>query len=205
MLKRVFTIFILFALNNIYSQEKDTSLIKSNFFLNIGFSYIPLDYIGGPSIGLTLTNKEKPLGITLRSDYLIKIGRGSFYNAFDTITNTPISITQSDKIEVLRFNQLIYIDIEYKLNKKPKCPLIAGLGFGWINTGEIENILLNRYHGYATLSPKLSYRHSWISFELRGNIPIKNNYFKSYYPFQRLVPLEFSMYYRFNPANFTKT
>lgn len=98
------------------------------------------------------------------------------------------------------YKHLIYGDIEYNFYVTRKIPLILGLGYGWIYLGERENFRFNRDFGYAVLSPKLIYKYSWISFEIRGNIPIQREYFQWHYNFERLFPVEVSLIYRFKPG-----
>jgi hypothetical protein len=175
------------------ANDQDELNDKPDFYLNLGLSYIPLmDYAGGSLIGLTFTNPGKSLGFTIRTDYLLSIGRNSY-------TDTSGILRQYEKIEFTEYNNILYLDLEYNLKKTTKLPLIAGLGYGWIYLGERENLRFNRDYGYAVISPKIVYNFSWISFELRGNIPLRNDYFKRHYNFERLFPIEISACYRFKP------
>lgn len=168
---------------------------KYNFYFNIGFSYIPfVDNIAGPLIGLSLSNPKKSLGFFVRTDFLISIG--SKLDVIDTSAGFSIP---TYKYGLLKYNNIVYGDIEYNLSKVTNIPLTIGLGYGWIYLGERENFRFNRDYGYAVLSPKLIYQYSWILFELRGNIQLQKEYFQKYYNYKRLFPIEISLIYRFAP------
>ena len=167
---------------------------KYDYYFNIGVSYIPFDYIGGPLIGLSYQHPTKKLGFNFHTNYLLEIGKETYINQYGNLSS-------GNSIKIINFKNLTYFELEYKLNRHKKLPIKAGLGYGWIYLGERNNIKSNRDHGYAVISPKIMVQYSWLTFQFRGNIPIKNNYFKSYYPFWRLFPGEISLVYRFKPQS----
>jgi hypothetical protein len=175
-------------------HNSDSIPKKNNFHLNLGLSYIPLaDYIGGPLIGISFSNPQKHLGLLVRTDYLLSIGKYSF------VSDTLGTIVQSDNYEIVNYNNLFFCDIEYDFSIKKKTPIIAGLGYGWIyyNQKNISGAYFS--YGYSVLSAKFVYKYSWISFEVRGNIPLNSSYLNKISNYYKLFPIQIGLIYRFAP------
>jgi len=187
----VFTGVFLCLFLTLKAQEKQP---KNKIYLDIGSSYILFDYVGGPCLGLSLINEKYNFGFTVRNDYLIKLGRSYHY---DTIAKAIVY--SGEKIEIQDYNKLLYFDAFMSLEKHIHAPLALGIGYGWINTNYRSNIMFNPEYGYAVLTLKVDYKVSWLTFEVRGNIPIKKDYFYKYYPYDNLMPIELSAFYRFMP------
>ncbi len=189
----IFTGVFLYLLFTLKAQEKEP---KNNLYLDIGCSYILFDYVGGPFLGLSLINEKHDFGFTVRNDFMIKLGRSYYY---DTIAQSVVYVYPGSKIEVQDYYKLLYFDAFMSFKKYIHIPLTLGVGYGWINTNFRSNDMFNPYCGYAVLSLKADYKVSWLTFEVRGNIPIKKDYFHGYYPYDNLMPIELSAFYRFRP------
>ena len=66
--------------------------------------------------------------------------------------------------------------------------------------GKGDNIRLNREHGYSVVSLAVSYSRSWYQLELRGDVPLKSNYFAHYNGgLPKLAPVSLALKYQFRP------
>ena len=190
----IFTSMFLYLFFTLTAQEKEP---KNKLYLDIGTAYLPIDYVGGPSLGLTVINKKYDFGFTIRNDYMIRLERGYTY---DTISTNFFGVNYGgQKIEIHDYYKLFYFDAFINLENYIHTPFSFGVGYGWINTNYQSNTMFNPECGYAVLSVKADYKISWLTLEIRGNIPIKKNYFDSYYPYNNLFPIEISAFYRFRP------
>ena len=167
-----------------YSQSK----VNYKLFFDLGYKTTFFDFnINGPVFGLSLYSPSKKISFNLRNDLLFKIGKPLLINN-----------SRSEKLQIMDFRTQNYIDLDYRFDIK-KHKMFIGAGIGWRYLGDKENIRFNRETGYLTFSPSLKYNIDWFILELRGDIPIKDNYYKKYNGTERLFPIVFALYYRMKP------
>jgi len=153
---------------------------KSNFYIDIGAKYTPIEYLGGPSIGLHYQDCSQKFSFGLRKDFILSIGK------FD-MENSPYQLT--------RFNTYNYIDIFYSV----KSDIKMGTGLGWIYEGGGENLKLNKEYGYPSASVIFQYKVSWFYAEIRGDIPLEKR--RSEIDQGHLFPVSVALIYSFIPGN----
>lgn len=131
----------------------------------------------------------------LRQDIVLSLGRLPDEFPPDTAT-----ISYTRRYGITHLNTQNYLELEYLLNRKKSYQLSAHAGYGWLYVGKGENIRLNRDYGYPVITTAISYARSWYNLELRGDIPIKANYFAHYSGgFERASPVSLALKYRFRP------
>lgn len=184
MKKTIIILALVFVWLNANSQTKETS---TKVFFDIGYKTTALDFnINGPVLGISFSNPQKKFSFSARNDILLAI-------------NKPLTAdgTRGEYVQItdLRVQNYIEVDYRFDLNKNK---LYLGVGTGWRGLGNAENIRFNREYGYSTLSLSTKYTFDWLTFELRGDIPIRNNYFKKYNGTARLFPITIAVFYKFS-------
>lgn len=190
MKKILIGLIILLLSSNFSIGQKGKSNLDLN--LDIGYAWLFSDFVGGPLLGITLTNEKYDCGLSIRNDFLIKLGRNSYVDT----TGTRYYLKS---MAIVEYNTLTYFEGHLGLKRFINVPLSFGLGYGWINTNENDNVKLNPEYGYSVLTIKANYLVSWVMFEIRGNIILQKDYYNRHYPGDRLFPVEIAAFYRFKP------
>ncbi|MFZ5941040.1 MAG: hypothetical protein ACOYXB_10760 [Bacteroidota bacterium] len=123
----------------------------------LGYRYTPLEYLGGPSLGLHYQIGESAFGIGYR------------YEAIGKISRLPYSITQRLNYEILHFYSFNYLTLDYRVSER----FSLETGPGWTYDGWTDNILLNGEFGYSVLTLCLNYKFEWLNIQVRGDIPLE--------------------------------
>jgi hypothetical protein len=196
--KIIFLNFIFLCLIFQNSLAQDSNPKPRDLYVNLGFNYVPIDYIGGPSVGLSLYSPDKKLSFNFRYDMGFSFGRGSVVQTIDTVSY----ITDDNKISLQKYNIRTYIEAEYLLKKFKQHSVYASAGLGWIFPGETLNYLLNEETGYYNLTLATRYKFSWFSIEPRVFIPVfnDNELYKGGSHHPTLFPLSVSLIYKFKPS-----
>lgn len=188
-MKKIIIVFLFFYSTVVFSQTNNY-----NLYLDVGYKTIILDKGCGPVFGLSFYSPDKKISLSLRNDIIFDIGKATYAD-----TN---GINKSEKLEILDYRTQSYFEGEYKFRIKNTL-LFTCLGVGWRYLGDSENFRLNRETGYFTLTPSVKYNIDWFTLELRGDIPLKDKYFKKYNGTERLFPVSFTLIYRFKPKKHT--
>lgn len=155
----------------------------TDLFFNIGLKYVPIDWISGPLLGLSIDKASSKFAYNLRHDILLKIGRSSQSSTSGFVLTS--------------FGTLSYFDIDFKLTEADR--LVTGVG--WIYGRNGENTKFNQENGYAVITLGYKRRVSWINIEIRGDIPIQNQ--TQEILLQHTYPISFALIYKFSPKNST--
>jgi len=177
-------IFCSFIILSSYSQSKN----NYQLFFDLGYKTTFFDFnINGPVLGLSMYSSSKKISLNLRNDLLFKIGK-------------PLLIdnSRSENLQIIDFRTQNYIDFDYRFDIK-KYKIFIGAGIGWRYLGDKENYRFNRETGYLTFSPSVKYSFDWFVTELRGDVPLKDKYYKKYNGTERFFPITFSLFYRIKP------
>ena len=175
MKNQILIILILFFSIEIYGQDK----IK--IYSNLGVKYTPLEYLGGPLVGLSVGKPNGKLMWNFRKDIIFsieKLNYGVNNNLIFNLTN---------------YHTYNYLDVDYKFSSKAS----VFIGGAWIYEGKTHNTVLNSQSGYYAATLGLKYKIDWLTFELRGDIPLEK--YVSYIDQGHLFPVSFALYYKFRP------
>ena len=175
--KWILIIFVLYFFDSKISAQEEGQ--KSFFYLNIGTKYTPIEYLGGPSIGLYFQERSDKFSIGLRKDLIMSVGKSDQSNNFYQLT---------------KYYTYNYLDIFYKFKEKMK----FGAGFGWIYDGKRENIKLNKVYGYASASIVIQYKIAWLFTEIRGDLPLEKS--RPEIDQGHLFPVSIALIYSFIPS-----
>lgn len=197
-IKIVFLSLLFICVFSATSPAQDIKPKPRDLYINLGFNYVPFDYIGGPSLGLSLYSPDKRLAFNFRYDMGLSFGRGSSAQLIDT----TMVVVGDNKISLQQYNVRTFIEAEYLLKKMNRHSVYASAGLGWIFPGETHNYLLNEETGYYNLTLAARYKFSWFSIEPRFFVPVFNG---NKYNLGRslrstLFPLSVSLIYKFKPS-----
>lgn len=190
-------ILLLFVLAHQFSYAQQTATVAPaesyDLHLVAGVKYVP--NLGGFSTGLSLYNPNKALAFTLRNDVLLSIGRPD-----DPIGTPPTLPNQLQPFVITDFHTQTYFEAAYRVLKKKNNVLTVHAGYGWIYNGLHRNILLNAERGYSVLTSAISYKPSWFTLELRGDVPLNASFYtKMNGTTERVFPVSIGIQYRFKP------
>lgn len=172
---------------------------KRNLWLSCGIKYAP--HLGGAVLELSYYSPDKRLGINLRHDILLGIGKESYFLYRPDTTDI---LVQAAHYELTDYHTQEYLEVEYNLIRKNNYRLNAHLGYGWIYAGVGKNFRLNRDYGYGVISTAISYQPAWFTLELRGDIPVRSiDKIRHYWFFKAssVTPVSLALKYKFKPAN----
>lgn len=191
--KAIRTLLLLSCLQFVLSAKaQEHKPLKRDLYLDVGFKYIPIDFIGGPVFGLSYHSPDKKLSFNLRYDVAFSIGKKTQAIVFpDSISYIAID----DHFSLENFQVRTYLESEYLVWQKTHKKLSAGVGLGWIYLGDYSKLILNEESGYYCLSLSLKYKWSWFYIEPRIDVPIKTNSRIHDYNF----PGSIALIYRFKP------
>lgn len=172
-------IIVFLSAVHVSSQSKDDIY---NINLELGIKYTPIEWIGGPLLGLGLESESKKVGVHFRNDIVLSVGQD------------PIQTESTYRL--VRYHTYNYLDIDYKLTNK----LSTGAGIGWIFLVG-ENNRFNSENGYTIATVFLKYNIKWLTFELRGDIPLEQYEEKKVVGPEFLFPVSLGCYYSFSPRH----
>ena len=182
-MKRIIIILGFFICISGYSQQQESY----SLFFSIGYKYTPLEYLGGPSFGLSLYNLDRRISINLRNDIIFSIGKNYNFSGMSDLEFYGIT----------DYHTYNYLDIDYGFKNEK---VIVSCGLGWIYTGRNENIKLNSDYGYLTSTVSVQYKYKWLIAELRGDIPlIKYEKHLNQINHGLLFPVSIAFIYKFSP------
>lgn len=178
-----------------HAQETKPVAASKGYDLNldVGIKYVP--YLGGVSMGLSLYSPHKSLAFNLRNDILLSVGP----------PDIPVGIPQTTPIQlqpfvITHFHTQTYLEAEYRVLQKKNKSLSLQAGYGWIYNGINRNLLLNAQSGYSVFTTAVSFKPSWFTLEVRGDMPLNANYHtKLSGTTDRLFPVAIGIKYRFKP------
>lgn len=186
-MNRLFLVLSLLYASTLLAQDDETNK-KHDVFVGLGIKYIPIDGLSGGVFELSLRNDDKKLSFNLRQDLQISLGQ------------LPYDSVGYRRYGIVRLSTQSYLEAEYVITRKKNYQLAAHTGYGWIYVGNGKNVTLNRENGYAVITTAISYSRSWYDLEVRGDIPIKANYFAQYNGgVGRTSPVSLALKYRFRP------
>lgn len=175
------------------AYAQDTKPLSRDLYIDLGFNYVPIDYIGGPALGLSYYSPDKKLSINLRYDIGFSIGKGIDSFKIDSILiNTP-----QDHFSLQQFQVRTFLEAELLVWKSNKQKLFASAGFGWNYVGLDPKYILNESSGYYCLTVAAKYKISWFYIQPRIDIPVFNNSNIN----ERLFPGSIALIYRFKPVS----
>lgn len=188
-------LLVVLAHQHTYAQETDTDTPAKGYDLHLeaGIKYVP--YLGGFSTGLSLYSPHKSFAFTLRNDVLLAIGRPD-----DPIGIPPTLPNQLQPFILTDFNTQTYFEAEYRVLKKKNKVLAVHAGYGWIYNGIHRNYIFDATRGYSVLTTAISYKPSWFTLELRGDVPLNSAFHsKMSGTTERVFPVAIGIKYRFKP------
>lgn len=179
MKKGILFLAIIFINFVIYGQE------KSNLYVNFGMKYTPLEYMGGPLIGISAGKPNGKFMWNFRKDIILKISKLNLNNT----SNLNYNLTD--------YNTYNYLDVDYKITEK----FYATAGFSWISRQITYNSLSNSPQPvYFAATVAVKYKIDWLTLELRGDIPLEKN-ISNLIDQGHIFPVSLALYYRFRPKN----
>ncbi len=164
-----------------------TETDEYNFYCETGFTYIPLDYIGGANFGISFTHPQQRLGIALTSNVLFSVMQSQNVNAQNSVYN------------YYRFDKLYmqtYFDIRYRISAFTAPDLNLAFGIGRINRMR-NDFVIPVDNNYPVASISLMYHFKWLDFRLRGDIPIIDYELKKAGVTTVVFPVSVNVIYRF--------
>lgn len=168
--------------------SQDNSKLYIN--LGVGIKHTFFDYINGGLFEILITNPAKAWSLNLRQDVNLSLGQLQSDSLFQYTRHYGITKLYTQN----------YIEAEYLVVRKDNYQVAFHAGYGWVYIGKGDNIRLNREHGYSVASLAASYHRSWYQLELRGDIPLKSDYFATYNgSLSKLAPVSIALKYRFRP------
>ncbi len=181
---------------NSHAQESNPPPATSQEYdlnLEAGIKYVP--YLGGVSMGLSLYSPHKSLAFNLRNDILLSVGPPDI-----PVGIPPTTPIQLQPFVITHFHTQTYLEAEYRVLQKKNKSLSLQAGYGWIYNGINRNLLLNAESGYSVFTTAVSFKPSWFTLELRGDIPLNASYHtKLSGTTDRLFPVAIGIKYRFKP------
>lgn len=190
-IKRFVLLFFLIQTIVIVNAQ-DKKPLDRDLYIDFGFKYVPIDYVGGPVFGLSYHSPDKKLSINMRYDIGISIGRGSHFDVIDTI----IFKGPENHFSIQQFQVRTFLEAELLVWESNKRKLSASAGLGWNYLGWDQMYLLNEASGYYCITIAAKYKLSWFYIEPRIDISISNN---TYYSDEKLFPGSIALIYRFKP------
>lgn len=171
----------------VFSQDN----AKYDISLGVGVKHTLFDYLNGGLFEIRVANYSKAWAFNLRQDVNLALGRIEQDSLFQS--NAPY-------YGITKLYTQNYIEAEYSVVRKTNYQIAFHAGYGWVYIGKGNNVRLNREHGYSVASLAASYSRSWYQLELRGDVPIKPNYFANYNGgISRLAPISLALKYRIRP------
>jgi len=183
----------IFILITMLASAQDKKPLARDLYIDFGFKYVPIDYIGGPALGLSYYSPDKKLSINLRYDIGFSIGKG--IDSFE-IDSIMISNPQ-DHFSLQQFQVRTFLEAELLVWESNKQKLFASAGFGWNYVGLDPKYILNESSGYYCLTVAAKYKISWFCIQPRIDIPVFNNSYIN----ERLFPGSIALIYRFKPVS----
>src|SRR3972149_1143754 len=178
-MKRKYVLIILSIIFSTLTGITQKSTVNYDIYLDFGLKYTPIEYLGGPILGISLDNPQNKIAFNLRNDIIFAVG---------VLKNDPVSPYQ-----ITDYHTYNYLDIDYKFS--PKIRLSAGMG--WIYEGKKENYKLNEESGYPSITLAFKYKVSWLTMEIRGDIPFEK--YNKVIDQGHLFPISFGFTYKFLP------
>ena len=118
------------------------------------------------------------MNFNYRRDYIFSIGKLPFQN--------------TSNYQLTDYFTYDYFDVEYKITTK----FSFSTGVGWIYQGKGLNVKLNTDYGYYSATFGLKYNIDWLTFEIRGDIPV-SSYEQPAISNDFLFPVSLALYYHF--------
>ena len=159
-----------------FAQVSET---QCGFFIDAGIKYTPVEYLGGPSLGLYYQGRSQKFSAGVRKDFILSVGK----------TNST-----DNSYKLTKYYTYNYLDFFYAV----KGDFRLGAGLGWIYDGKTENIKFNSDYGYASGTVAARYKFSWLSAELRADIPLEKR--RPEIDQGHLFPVSLAFLYSFSPA-----
>lgn len=178
-------------LMSVLAKAQDNKPLARDLYIDFGFKYVPIDYIGGPALGLSYYSPDKKLSINLRYDIGFSIGKGTDSFEIDSIMFS----SPQDHFSLQQFQVRTFLEAELLIWESNKNKLFASAGLGWNYVGLDQKYLLNESSGYYCLTVAAKYKISWFYIEPRVDIPVFNNSYTNV----RLFPGSIALIYRFKP------
>lgn len=172
-------------------NAQDKKPLDRDLYIDLGFKYVPFDYIGGPAFGLSYYSPDKKLSINFRYDIGFSIGKGVDADVIDTM----IFQSPQDHFSIQQFQVRTFLEAEFLVWKSDKQKLFASAGLGWNYLGLDEKYLLNETSGYYCITVAAKYKLSWFYIEPRIDIPLSYDEHE-----QKLFPGSIALIYRFKPV-----
>ena len=179
-------LFVLFS-GVAFSQDNT----KYDISLGIGVKHALFDYLNGGLFEIRVANPTKAWAFNLRQDVNLSLGK---------IEQDSLFHANSNYYGITKLYTQSYVEAEYLAVRKTNYQIAFHAAYGWVYIGKGNNIRLNREHGYSVASLATSYSRSWYQLELRGDVPLKPNYYANYNGgLSRLAPISLALKYRFRP------
>ena len=174
------------------AQLAETKVQKRDVFLLTGFKVVPIDWLAGPSIGVSWFSPDKALSVEIRRDYLISIGQ-------QTADNNGVIVPIQEKMEITQFFRQSSLYLNYRIQVPRMKWISLGIGLSSTNMGDRENLIFSSDYSYHAISATIQFPISWFVLELKGDYEFKNDYY--YSNLLRITPIPFSVgiLYRFHP------
>lgn len=146
-------LFLVQLINGICTAQNKDAI---SFHFQAGVKYTPLEYLGGPALGLNMKLPNERINLSIRKDMIFSLA----------------SEENDTRYVISDYHTYNYLTIGYGIVDNL---IMLGAGAAWIYNGTGENRLFNPGSGYYAITTFVRYAINPLDVELRGDIPIGTN------------------------------